>query len=89
MAIQNALGTGMSKIPGVTYCLGFALLTDAAEGVNQKSAGTYEWGGAFNTKYFIDPKEEIVFVGMTQIIPFYNPEFWDRLYTMIYASLED
>lgn len=86
---QNANGKGISKMPGITFNLGFALLTDPGEGYNAKSVGTYEWGGYFNTKYFIDPKEDLVFVGMTQIVPFRNPEFWDRLYAILYAALEN
>ena len=32
----------------------------------QGSAGTFEWGGYFNTQYFADPKENIVGVLMKQ-----------------------
>ena len=88
LILQNREGKGMSWRPGHTYGLGFALYTDEGKGINAKSPGTFEWGGYFNTKYFIDPAEELTFVGMTQILPFTHQEFWDRLTTMIYASLE-
>ena len=89
LMIQNAMGTGFSKLPGITYGLGFALKTETGAGWSPKSAGTFEWGGAFNTKFFIDPEEELVFVGMTQIIPFTRPDFWDKLYAIIYGAVEN
>lgn len=86
---QNEKGKGFSQKPGRTFGLGFSLTTEEGEGLGPKSAGTYEWGGAFNTKFFIDPIEQLTFVGMTQIIPDVHPEFWERLYAMIYAAIEE
>ena len=88
IALNNE-GKGFSKIPGITYGLGFALTTAEGNGHTPKSPGTYEWGGYFNTKFFVDPKEELIFVGMTQVIPFPNQEFWNRLYAIIYAAIDD
>jgi len=89
LVAQNRIGNGISKVPGVTFGLGFRLYADEGEGASMKSVGTYEWGGYFNTKFFIDPKEELIFVGMSQIVPFQRPDFWDRMYNMIYASIID
>lgn len=86
---QNENGKGFSQKPGLTYGLGFSLKTAAGQAINPKSPGTYEWGGAFNTKFFIDPAEELTFVGMTQIIPFVRPDFWDKLYAIIYGAIEE
>ena len=85
----NEEGKGFSKAPGVTYGLGFALLTADGNGQTSKSPGTYEWGGYFNTKFFIDPEEDLIFVGMTQMVPFYHQEFWERVYAVTYAAIED
>ncbi|GJM29181.1 MAG: serine hydrolase [Cyclobacteriaceae bacterium] len=89
MITLNKTGNGFSDIPGVTFGLGFMVYTDDARGLNIKSPGTYEWGGYFNTKYFIDPEEELIFVGMTQISGFKYGYFWDRLYALLYGVLED
>jgi len=85
----NAEGNGFSNLPGVTFGLGFALLTEQGDGWTSKSPGTYEWAGYFNTKFFIDPKEKLIFVGMGQIVPLLHPEFWQRLNAIIYSALED
>ncbi len=86
---QNENGKGFSKKPGLTYGLGFSLKTAEGQSINPKSPGTFEWGGAFNTKFFIDPAEELTFVGMTQIIPFVRPDFWDRFYAIIYGAIAE
>ena len=86
---QNENGKGFSAKPGLTYGLGFSLKTAEGQAISPKSPGTYEWGGAFNTKFFIDPAEELTFVGMTQIIPFTRPDFWDRFYAIIYGAIEE
>jgi len=85
----NKKGTGYSNIPGNTYCLGFNLRTEEGAGINSKSPGTFEWGGYFSTKFFIDPKEDLIFVGMTQIMPFSHGEFYDKLTAILYGAIEN
>jgi len=72
---------------GSSFALGFQLYLDSPNKKSPKSPGTYEWGGYFNTKFFIDPKEQLVFVGMTQIVPFQSPQFWEEIYALIYDSI--
>ena len=89
MIVLNRNGNGYSKIPGFTYCLGFSLITDEAAGMSFKSPGTYEWSGAFSTKFFIDPAEDLIFVGMVNIAPNHHGYFWNRITALIYAAIED
>ena len=84
----NKKGTGYDAA-GFTFGLGFAVKTEEGIADSHKSPGTYQWGGYFNTKFFIDPEEELIFVGMTQIVPFYRPDFWDKMYAIIYGSIDD
>lgn len=50
-----------------SHGLAFGLLNKAGEDKGAKgSAGTFEWGGYFNTNYFADPKEKIIGVIMKQ-----------------------
>jgi hypothetical protein len=47
--------------------LAFGVLTPAGQDKGGKgSAGTFEWGGYFNTQYFADPKEKIIGILMKQ-----------------------
>lgn len=49
------------------YGLVFGVLTErGAEKGGQGSAGTFDWGGYFNTSYFADPVEKIIGIIMKQ-----------------------
>ena len=89
MITLNQQGKGISPRPGDTFCLGFGLRTDQGKGINSKSPGTYEWGGYFTTKFWIDPKEDLIFVGMMQINNFQHGEFYDRLAAILYSAIEE
>lgn len=53
---QNGLGFG----------LGFSVVMDIGQTAILGSAGTFSWGGAFNTLFWVDPKEEMIGILMTQ-----------------------
>ena len=72
-----------------SFALGFTVYQDKPNKRSPKSPGTYEWGGYFNTKFFIDPQEQLIFVGMTQVVPFNYNDFWEDMYKLIYASIQD
>lgn len=49
------------------YGLAFGVLTDKGQAKGgEGSAGTFDWGGYFNTQYFADPKEQLIGVLMKQ-----------------------
>jgi CubicO group peptidase (beta-lactamase class C family) len=49
------------------YGLAFGILTEKGQADGGKgSAGTFDWGGYFNTQYFADPKEKIVGILLKQ-----------------------
>ena len=59
----NALWQGT----GAYYGLAFGVLDQQGQDKGGKgSAGTFEWGGYFNTQYFADPKEQIIGILMKQ-----------------------
>ena len=51
--------------PGTGFGLDFAVVLDPVE-ADGVSKGEYYWGGAAGTWFWIDPKEDLVFVGMIQ-----------------------
>jgi CubicO group peptidase (beta-lactamase class C family) len=51
---------------GIGWGLGFAVLKDPVAAGVLGSEGTYYWAGAANTLFWIDPKQDIVVVAMTQ-----------------------
>jgi CubicO group peptidase (beta-lactamase class C family) len=75
--------------PGVGFCLGHRLVTETQEGPVPFGEGTYSWGGYFNSKWWVDPTNDLVFVGMTNVLPFPHQDFWPGLYEVIYKSIEN
>ena len=53
------------RSPGVGFGLDFSVVLDAV-GSEYVSVGEYSWGGAAGTWFWIDPVEDLIFVGMIQ-----------------------
>jgi CubicO group peptidase (beta-lactamase class C family) len=49
------------------FGLGFGLETIGNDYGSIVSVGTFEWGGAFNTQYWADPKEKLIGLIFTNI----------------------
>jgi CubicO group peptidase (beta-lactamase class C family) len=55
--------------PGYGFGLGFAVRKETGVNSVPGSAGEYSWGGAAGTGFWIDPKEALICVVMTQTVP--------------------
>ena len=53
------------RSPGIGFGLDFSVVLDAV-GKEYVSVGEYSWGGAAGTWFWIDPVEDLIFVGMIQ-----------------------
>ena len=53
--------------PGYGFGLGFQVVTDVADTPTLGSLGTYDWGGAACTWFWIDPVEDLIGILMTQL----------------------
>lgn len=67
--------------------LGFSVVGDLGKHGELGSVGAYAWGGAFNTSYWIDPKEGLIGVFMSQLRPA-NTDIGERFMTLVYQALE-
>lgn len=54
--------------PGQSFGLGAGVITDPAQAQVISSKGEYSWGGIANTKFWIDPKEDLIVVFMSQVM---------------------
>lgn len=54
---------------GTEFGLGSSVLLDNAENKVLSSTGSYSWGGAASTVFWVDPAEEIVGLFLTQLLP--------------------
>ncbi len=74
---------------GVGFGLGFATTLDPVAGLMAGSVGDYFWGGAASTAFWVDPKEELIGIVMTQLIPSSAYPIRREFKTMVYAAIED
>jgi CubicO group peptidase (beta-lactamase class C family) len=54
--------------PGQGFGLGFGINLDESASNLAASTGTYFWGGAASTSFYIDPQDDLALVMMTQVI---------------------
>jgi CubicO group peptidase (beta-lactamase class C family) len=53
---------------GVGFGVDVSVVTDTAKAGTLRGEGTYDWGGAAGTWFWIDPKNDVIFVGMIQVM---------------------
>jgi CubicO group peptidase (beta-lactamase class C family) len=53
---------------GVGFGLGVSVTTDLAAARLPGTVGEFAWGGAAGTAFFVDPKEDMAVVFMTQVL---------------------
>ena len=86
---QLAIG-GFSETAneGVGFGLGFAsTMTQVATG--SLGTGDYYWGGAASTIFWVDPKEDLSVVFMTQLMPSGTFNLRGQLKSIIYSAIID
>ena len=67
MRTNHLLPEPLSTRPaGRGFSFGFEVVTDAAAAGEAYADGTYRWGGAAGTWFWIDPATDLTFVGMIQ-----------------------
>jgi CubicO group peptidase (beta-lactamase class C family) len=82
------LEIGGLPLPGYGFGLGSRVLTDVAQSSAPGSIGEFGWSGAAKTHYWVDPKEEVVGLFMTQsMMSFDVPEL--DLRALAYQALDD
>ena len=78
---------GGMPLPGYGFGLGSRVLLDVAASGAPGSAGEYGWSGAAKTHFWVDPREHVVAVFMTQsMLSFDLPEL--DLRALVYQALE-
>lgn len=71
---------------GVGFGLGFAVTTSPARTLIPGSAGDFAWGGMASTYFWIDPREQLIVIFMTQLIPSTLYNLRRELRTLVYSA---
>ncbi|HEX4863186.1 MAG TPA: serine hydrolase domain-containing protein [Acidimicrobiales bacterium] len=73
--------------------MGFGLTMSVSKGPAATgiagSAGEFMWGGAASTAFWVDPKEELLAVFMTQLLPSGTFNFRGQLKALVYQAIVD
>lgn len=72
---------------GSGFGLGFSVKKDLGLRGELGSVGEYGWGGAYHSTYWVDPKEELVVVYFTQLIPTGGLDDHPKLRALIYQAI--
>jgi CubicO group peptidase (beta-lactamase class C family) len=81
----GALGTE----PGQGFGLGFSVVKDVGLRGVPGSVGEYGWGGAYHSTYWVDPKEQLVVVYFTQLLPSGGLDDHAKLRALLYQAIVD
>jgi len=92
MMSQNRLDVPMS-VPGWIeqqgFGLNFAVITDTSKADFPATEGEYFWAGAMTTLFWIDPKQDLIAIMMTQYDPFQIGEYSDLMHRYVNTAVLD
>jgi CubicO group peptidase (beta-lactamase class C family) len=74
---------------GIGFGLGFAVVLDPVKAQIITSVGEHHWGGAASTFFWLDPKEELFTVFLTQLMPSSTYPIRRELRARVYQALVD
>jgi CubicO group peptidase (beta-lactamase class C family) len=78
-----------SNYHGIGFGLGFSVTLDPAQAQILGSPGEYAWGGMASTAFWVDPKEDMAVVMMTQLVPSSTYPIRRELRVLTYQSIVD
>ncbi len=74
---------------GLGFGLGGSVLNDRRTNKSLVSEGTYSWGGAASTTFWVDPAEDLTASFYTQLLPSGTYPIKRRLQALVYQALTD
>jgi CubicO group peptidase (beta-lactamase class C family) len=74
---------------GQGFGLGFSVVLDVGARGLPGSVGEFGWGGAYHSTYWVDPKEQLVVVYFTQLIPSLNLDDHNKLRALVYQAIAE
>ena len=74
---------------GFGFGLGYSVTTELGPSGMPSAVGTYGWGGAFCTVFWVDPGDELIGILMTQVRPYTHLNIRQDFQTLAYQALID
>ncbi len=79
---------GPLPLPNMGFGLDFAVRVKTGKGEPAGSLGEYGWGGAASTQFFVAPRENLIYVGMTQFMPS-TPLYFQEASKILYKAVRE
>jgi len=83
---QNQIGD-LSIRGDDKFGLGFQVIVEKGSGRTLSQAGTFSWGGAFATSYWVDPKEKLVFLFYRQLQGTTHADLPEKFRSLTYQAI--
>ncbi len=74
---------------GANFGLGFSIVSDKSSGRTPAQTGTFSWGGAFATSYWVDPKEKMVMLIFRQLQNTTHGDVVEKFRNLTYQAIQD
>ncbi len=74
---------------GWGFGLGVSVLMDLAQHGAIGSVGMYGWDGAANTRFWVDPAEQLIGILMTQSMPVFHSQLLEDFQVLVYQAIAD
>lgn len=88
--LSNQIGNIWGDDSDTKFGLAFQLVTQTGQGKGGLgSAGTFNWGGYFNTQYFADPQENMIGIIFKQTQGPVNDQTGWKFRQMVFQTLDD
>jgi CubicO group peptidase (beta-lactamase class C family) len=71
------------------FGLGFQIVSEKGSARTMAQQGTYSWGGAFATSYWVDPKEKMVMLFYRQLQGSTHGDVVEKFRALVYQAIND
>jgi CubicO group peptidase (beta-lactamase class C family) len=76
-------------IMGDKFGYGFGIRTERGVYDELESLGTFGWDGAFYTRFWVDPKEDLVGLFLSQVDSYWDENLIGKFKVLVYQSIND
>ena len=87
MMTMNQIGDGL--FGDNEFGLGFGVTSKKGSAILPAQEGTFEWGGAYSTEYWVDPKEKLVCLFYNQLWNADTDGLGEKFKVLVYQALTD
>ncbi len=76
-------------IMGDKFGLGFGIRTERGVYDELESLGSFGWDGAFYTRFWVDPKEDLLGIFLSQVDAYWDENLIGKFKVLVYQSIAD